>query len=112
MQQRIKQLSIDTSEVSLKQTYNASNGIQSTLTVTTGVRIKIFTASLSYPRESSWEESFSDETSTTDRYTFNLEPGTSCRPSMIHVGLDCEIEKTTYWLDLDVTWPHCFDRYD
>ncbi|KAL2073811.1 hypothetical protein VTL71DRAFT_11137 [Oculimacula yallundae] len=88
-----------THEVSLTQTYSTSNGVKTTVTATAGIDVSFFSASLSLSREFSWEENFSDEKSTTNRYTFDLKPGTSCRPSMIHVELDCEIEKNTYWLD-------------
>lgn len=83
-------------QMTLEQTYYTETGVEAGVTVTAGFQGLFWTGSVEFSLAVSWKESFSSTTSTSDTYTFNLNPGTSCVPTMIHVDLDCDVLTQLY----------------
>ncbi|KAK0099522.1 hypothetical protein ONS96_008359 [Cadophora gregata f. sp. sojae] len=85
-------------QVTLSQTYSTTAGLKVGASVTVGGSW-IVSVEMSITTEASWEETWSSGSSESNTYTFNLAPGGSCIPSMIHVELECDVAQGTYWHD-------------
>jgi hypothetical protein len=88
-----------TQQITKRQTYETSSGLMTSSSVSAGINIRFASVDTTFTNERTWVETWGTESETSTAYTFDLNPGSFCTPSMIHVELECSVSSGLYWWD-------------
>ena len=88
-----------THQVSLEESYESTLGFKIGATITGETDFKVVKASISMTFEASYEQKWSRGSSKSNSYTFNLQNGQTCTPSMVHVNLECDVMSDIIYYD-------------